>query len=259
MKKIALLSMLFAALATQGVNAKELKVGTNATYAPFEFVNSQTGEIVGFEMDLVKAMAKIAGYDIKLVNMDFDGVIPSLMNGSIDMGAAGFSVNEKRKKKVDFLNPFYQSGLAIIINKSSENAIKGMDDLKGKKIAVQMGTIGHDKAKEVPDAKITAFNQVGEALLELSNQGVDAVINSKPATAYMLKMQPKMAETTTILPNVISHGYTAMIVKKGNTALAEKMNAAFEKMKANGEYAAIYKKWFGMEPDWQPQKLDELK
>lgn len=133
---------------------------------------------------------------------------------SIDMGAAGFSVNEKRKKKVDFLNPFYQSELAIIINKSSENTIKGMDGLKGKKIAVQMGTIGHDKAKEVPDAKITAFNQVGEALLELSNQGVDAVINSKPATAYMLKMQPKMAETTTILPDVISHGYTAMIVKK---------------------------------------------
>ena len=68
MKKVALLSMLFAALATQGINAKELKVGTNATYAPFEFVNSQTGEIVG----------KIAGYEIKLVNMDFDGVIPSL-------------------------------------------------------------------------------------------------------------------------------------------------------------------------------------
>lgn len=177
---------------------------------------------------------------------------------SIDMGAAGFSVNEKRKKKVDFLNPFYQSELAIIINKSSENTIKGMDDLKGKKIAVQMGTIGHDKAKEVPDAKITAFNQVGEALLELSNQGVDAVINSKPATAYMLKMQPKMAETTTILPDVISHGYTAMIVKKGNTALAEEMNAAFEQLKANGKYAAIYKKWFGMEPDWQPQKLNEL-
>ena len=174
---------------------------------------------------------------------------------SIDMGAAGFSVNEKRKKKVDFLNPFYQSELAIIINKSSENTIKGMDGLKGKKIAVQMG---HDKAKEVPDAKITAFNQVGEALLELSNQGVDAVINSKPATAYMLKMQPKMAETTTILPDVISHGYTAMIVKKGNTALAEEMNAAFKQLKANGEYAAIYKKWFGMEPDWQPQKLNEL-
>lgn len=256
MKKVALLSMLFAALATQGINAKELKVGTNATYAPFEFVNSQTGEIVGFEIDLVKAMGKIAGYEIKLVNMDFDGVIPSL--DWIDMGAAGFSVNEKRKKKVDFLNPFYQSELAIIINKSSENTIKGMDDLKGKKIAVQMGTIGHDKAKEVPDAKITAFNQVGEALLELSNQGVDAVINSKPATAYMLKMQPKMAETTTILPDVISHGYTAMIVKKGNTALAEEMNAAFEQLKANGEYAAIYKKWFGMEPDWQPQKLNEL-
>ena len=100
---------------------------------------------------------------------------------SIDMGAAGFSVNEKRKKKVDFLNPFYQSGLAIIINKSSENTIKGMDDLKGKKIAVQMGTIGHDKAKEVPDAKITAFNQVGEALpghqSPLWHRGKEAIPN----------------------------------------------------------------------------------
>lgn len=67
---------------------------------------------------------------------------------SIDMGAAGFSVNEKRKKKVDFLNPFYQSELVIIINKSSENTIKGMDGLKGKKIAVQMGTIVTTKQKK---------------------------------------------------------------------------------------------------------------
>ncbi len=253
MKKIALLCMTAASMMmfAQGGLAKTLRVATNAAYAPFEFVKSDTGEIVGFEVDLVKAMAKHAGYDVQFQNMDFDGVIPSVMTGMADMGAAGFSINEKRKQKVDFLDPFYQSGLAILINKSNIGKIKNFEDLKGKKIAVQMGTIGHDKAKEVPDAKITAFNQIGEALLELSNNGVDAVINSKPATAYMLTMQPKIAEKTELLPDVLSHTYTAMMVKKGNTALANELNAAFTQMKQSGEYAEIYKKWFGTEPTWK--------
>lgn len=250
MKKLALIALLASSLMAQAGFAKELKVATNATYAPFEFVNSKTGEIVGFEMDLIHAMAKVAGYEIKMQNMDFDGIIPSVMNGMVDVGAAGFAVNEKRKQKVDFVDPFYQSGLAIIINKSSAGKIKSIDDLKGKKIAAQMGTIGHDKAKTVPDAKVTAFNQVGEALMELSNEGVDAVINSKPATEYMLTMQPRIAEKTVILPGMISDNFTAMIVKKGNTQLLNEMNAALKTLKENGEYVAIYKKWFGTEPDW---------
>lgn len=254
MKKLPLFGLFAAALMTVSVagEAKTLRVATNATYAPFEFVKSDTGEIVGFEMDLIRAMAKQAGYDIELQNMDFDGIIPSVMNGMVDVGAAGFAINEKRKQKVDFLDPFYKSGLAIIVNKSSEGKIKTIDDLKGKKIAVQMGTIGHDKAKEIPDAKITAFNQVGEALLELGNQGVDAVINSKPSTAYMLTMQPKIAEKTTILPGLLTNNLSAMMVKKGNTELAAELNAALKTLKDNGEYAKIFKKWFGDDTMWMP-------
>lgn len=125
---------------------------------------------------------------------------------------------------------------------------KGCDDLKGKKVAAHMGTIGHDKAKEIPDVQITAFNQVGEAMMELANKGVDAVINSDSSTAYMISVNPKLTMHTVLLPDLLTHGHTAMVVPKGNKTLADEMNAALKTLKENGTYSTIYKKWFKMEP-----------
>ncbi len=249
LKKLGFCALMGALMATSSfVNAKELRVATNPTYAPFEFVESSTGKITGFEVELMEAMAKVAGHTVKWVNMDFDGIIPAVSTGMVDMSASGFSINEKRKQKVDFLDPFYESGLAILINKDKANEIHGIEDLKGKKIGVQLGTIGHDKAKEIPDAKITAYNQVGEAMMDLANNGVDAVINSKPSTAYMIAVNEKLTKNTVLLPALLTHGYTAQIVPKGNTELANQLNAALKEIKKNGTYTTIYKKWFKSEP-----------
>lgn len=249
LKKLGVFALAGALLSSSALlSAKDLRVATNPTYAPFEMVDSSTGKIVGFEVDLMEAMGKLTGNTIQWVNMDFDGIIPAVTTDMVDMAASGFSINEKRKKKVDFLQPFFESGLAIIINKDNDGKIKGMADLKGKKVAVQMGTIGHDKAKEIPDVKITAFNQVGEAMMELANNGVDAVINSAPATAYMISVNPKLMKHTELLPDLLNHGQTAMVVPKGNKALADEMNKALSTLKANGTYSAIYKKWFKTEP-----------
>lgn len=201
LKKFSFCALAAAAMLTATtLSAKELRVATNPTFAPFEFVNSQTKEITGFEMNLIRAMGKKAGYDVVIQSIDFDGIIPAVMSGNVDVGASGFSINDKRKEKVNFLNPFYKSGLTILVHKSQADKIKSFDDLKGKKIAVQLGSISADKAKEVPDAQIKTFNHSGEAILELANGGVDAVINSNPATEYMLQVQPKIAETTVLVP-----------------------------------------------------------
>jgi glutamine transport system substrate-binding protein len=130
--------------------AKDLRVASNTTFPPFEFVSGETHEITGFEMDLVREMGKIAGYDVKIVNMGFDGIIPAILSGSVDVGASGFSVTEARKKRVLFLEPFYKSGLTILVRRGDEGKIKGFADLKGKKLAVQIGTTSASKAKGNP-------------------------------------------------------------------------------------------------------------
>ena len=246
-KKIAF-SALCAAVAFTSIGAayaKDLKVASNTTFPPFEFVNSKTNEITGFEMDLIKAMGKQAGYNVIIQNMGFDGIIPGILAGTVDVGASGISITAERQKKVLFTDPFYESGLTILVNKNDADKIHGFADLKGKKIAVQIGTTAAAKAKEIPGATVVTFNHAGEATLELSNGGADAVLNDKPVTDYILTQQPKIAAATIHLPELLTADPMGMIVSKQNTALQAELNKALAELKQNGEYQALYKKWFG--------------
>ncbi len=244
-KKILTAAALSALLVSGAASAKDLVVASNTTFPPFEFVNSQTNEITGFEMDLVRALGTKAGYDVKIMNMGFDGIIPAILSGTVDVGASGFSVTEERKKRVLFADPFYQSGLTVLINKADNGKITGFKDLAGKRIAVQIGTTAAAKAKTIEGATVTTFNNAGEAILELANGGVDAVINDKPVTAYVLTQQPKLAAKLTHLPEMLSADDFAMVLRKSDTKLAKELNDAMAAMKASGEYQALYTKWFG--------------
>lgn len=99
------------------VSAAELRVATNPTFPPFEFQDSNTGTIQGFEMDLVAEIAKKLGDTVKIDKITFDGIIPAILSGSVDLGASGFSVTPERGKKVLFSLPFYKSGLTILVLK----------------------------------------------------------------------------------------------------------------------------------------------
>ena len=246
MMKKAFTALVLGAMMIGGVaQAKDLRVASNTTFPPFEFVNSQTQEITGFEMDLIRAMGKTAGYDVKIVNMGFDGIIPAILSGSVDVGASGFSVTEERKKRVLFTDTFYKSGLTILVNKGSDKEIKGFADLKGKKLAVQIGTTAAAKAKEIEGAQVKTFNNAGEAILELGLGGVDAVINDKPVTAYILTQQPKIAKQTVHLPEMLTADEFAMVVAKNRPELAAELNQALKTLKDNGEYDKLLTKWFG--------------
>ena len=132
-------AFLFGAVGSASA-AEPLRVATNAVFPPFEFYDSKTGGMQGYEIDLIKAMAEAMGRELKLEQMGFDAIIPAIISGTIDAGASGFSITPERGKRVNFTMPFYQSGLTILVAKGSEGAIKGFDDLKGKKISVQIGT-----------------------------------------------------------------------------------------------------------------------
>ena len=235
-------TLLIAAGLISGVaNAATLRVATNPTFPPFEFVNSETKEVTGFEMDLIRAMAKEMGYDVEILNIGFDGIIPALMAGTADVGASGFSITE-----VLFTDPFYKSGLTILVTKEAAKDIKTFEDLKGKTVGVQIGTTAAAKAKEIEGAKVTTFNNASEAIMDLSTGNSVAVINDRPVTDYILVQQPALAQKTVHLTDqMLSADDFAMVVTKQNAKLQGELNAALKTLKENGEYDKIWKKWFG--------------
>ncbi len=222
--------------------AKVMKVACEPTFAPFEFQKEGSKDFDGFDMDLIRAVGKQAGYKVEISNMGFDALIPALQAGNIDVVCSGMTINDERKKVVDFCDPYYTSGLIVMVPKDN-TTIKGIEDLKGKRIGVQIGTTGEKKARSVEGAKVTAFNANTEAVMELKNKGIDAIINDAPVVGYYLAQGgAKDAKTVGSIMEAEEYG---IAVKKGNKQLQADINKALAELKKNGEYDKIYKQWFG--------------
>ena len=159
-----------------------LVMGTNATFKPFEYKDG--GQVVGFDVELAQAIAKDMGKELKIEDMSFDGLLPALESGQIDMAVAGMSVTSEREKNALFSDPYYQASQRIIVPKNSKIANKYQ--LEHKKIAVQLGTTGDQAASKIKGAQVVQFPAAPNALQELAAGKVDAaVIDDAPAKQYV--------------------------------------------------------------------------
>lgn len=239
------LGLLVAGCGTSADNSKVLKVGTDATYAPFGFKDQQTGDLAGFDIDIIKAIAKEEGLKVEVQNLNFDALLPALQTNTLDVAISDMTISEERAKQVDFSNSYYIAGSGLVVNLDNTD-IKAFSDLPGKRIGVSIGSTGSEIASKIPNAQIREFNNIVDALLELQNGGVDVVINDTPVNEYYVNTKGKG------IAKVVGEDYEAaplgIAVKKGNTELLKKINDGLGKIKANGEYAKIYKKWFDKEP-----------
>lgn len=222
-------------------SAKVLRVGTEPVFAPFEFPKEGSKDLTGFDIELIEALGKKMGYKVEMVSMGFDALIPALNSNNIDVAIAGMTITDERKKVVDFTESYYTSGLMIMVRKDSN--VKSIDDLKGKTIACQIGTTGEKNARNVANAKVTAFNTNDEAVMELKNKGVDAIINDSPVVGYYLAQGGNTSMKT--VGDIMEAEQYGLAVKKGNDKLAGEINKALAELKKNGEYDKIYKTWFG--------------
>ena len=244
MAVLAACSMLLAGCGGGEKKAAEkvMRVATEPSFAPFEFQKEGSKEFTGFDMDLIRAIGKQAGYKVEIQNMGFDALIPALTSNNIDVAIAGMSITEERKKVVTFCDPYYTSGLIVMVNKDN-NEIKSIADLKGKRIACQIGTTGEMKSRTVEGATVIAFNTNTEAAMELKNKGVDAVINDSPVVGYYLAQGGNATAKT--VGEVMEAEQYGIAVKKGNDKLVGEINKAMAELKKNGEFDKIYKTWFG--------------
>jgi glutamine transport system substrate-binding protein len=224
---------------------KVLRIGAAMTFVPFEFQAEGKKEYVGFDIDLAKAVAKQMGYKVEIKNIEFDGLIPALEAGTIDMIVSGMSITDERSKRVAFSQPYYKSGLSIAV-KNENTSIANFIDLRGKKVAVQSGTTSAVEIKKIKDTKVQEYRSSAETFKELMSGRVDAVVNDLPVNEYYLSTSRD--NDAKIVGEGVSVEEYGMAVSLNNKALADKVNKAFEELKKNGEYEKIYMKWFNKKP-----------
>jgi arginine/lysine/histidine transporter system substrate-binding protein len=223
---------------------KVLKMGTSADYAPFEYIDTAKGdEIVGFDIDLAKMITEELGYEFEIVDMDFAGLIPALQAGKVDFVLAGMTPTEERKQNVDFSDVYYVAKNMIVAKKDS--GIKTVEDLKGKTVGVQTGSIQEGEAKELAktiDMKIESRNRIPELIQEIQAGRFDAaIIEDTVAKGYIKNSNGKLEGNT--IPTNEEEAGSAIAFPKGSE-LTEEFNKVLKEKLENGEVEKLIKKWF---------------
>jgi len=232
--------------------AQSWKVATEPTFPPFEMQNK--GKLEGFDIDLMKAIGEEAKTEVNFVSLPFDGIIPALQSGTVQAAISGMTITPERVNSLDFSRPYFKAGLALAVLESN-TSIKGFEDLKGKKIAVQIGTTGAKEAAKVPDAKISSFDSAALALQELLNGKVDAVVNDGPVTLYAIKKAG--LKGIKVVGELLTEEYYGIALPK-NSPNQKAVNSALETLISNGKYQAIYEKWFAGSPPQLPVTAPSL-
>jgi polar amino acid transport system substrate-binding protein len=227
----------------------ELVVGLDDTFVPMGFKN-ESGEIVGFDIDLANAVAKKLNKKVKFQSIDWSMKETELNNGNIDLIWNGYSITDERKEKVEFSKP-YLSNTQVIVTLADSN-IKSKSDLAGKKVGAQNGSTAVDAVEAAGDieksfdgGKLVTFEDNNAALMDLEAKRLDAIVVDEILARYYMKARGE--EKYKILTENFGNEQYGVGIKKGDTKFVEAFNKALDEVIADGSAAEISKKWFGQD------------
>lgn len=222
------------------LKGKELK-GATGIYAPFAF-KDENSKLVGFDLDLLDAMSKKLGFTYKVTPTEYDNMFMAVANGEYDIGMGQVCITEDRKKKMDFTEPYENAGLQFVVRKD-EN-LTSVDQLKGKKIAVEKGTASHKYVTEhCKDSEIVVFPSISAAFMEVEQGKADALMQDKPNAVYYLKKHPEsgltlLGEETAKIPD-------GFALPKDSPYKAE-FDKALKELQEDGTIKKLEDKWLNV-------------
>lgn len=243
------ISLSWGGMVEDAVKRGTLKVGLTPTYMPFEMTNKK-GDIIGFEVDIVRAMAKAMGVKLELIPVSYDGIIPGLLTGKFDLIASGMTINQSRNIRVNFTDSFITTGQTLLIRKELVGVINSYKDLNHEKykITSQTGTTGEFIAKKyLSKAAYYGYNSEAEALLEVANGRADAFIFDEYYNVVALQKLGKAKVAH--LEKLITKEPIAFAIQKGDYDSINWINSFLNQIKNDGSYDYIYNKWF-KRMDW---------
>lgn len=225
---------------------KTLHVVTDAEYAPFESIKN--GQVVGFDVDFINAVAKAAGYKVKMDNIGWNPLFVAIQDKQADLAVAAITINSDREQTFDFSVPYFLSTNEIMTKKGS--TINSGKDLKGKKIAVQNGTTGQSVVENIigkNNPSLQKFSNNNLAIMQLIHGGADAVVADNTVVEAYVKNNPGQNLRLVQDPSFTQEFYGIMFPK--GSPLKPIFDKAVKKVFADGTYAKIYKKDFGYTPN----------
>ncbi|TME02066.1 MAG: ABC transporter substrate-binding protein [Chloroflexi bacterium] len=225
-----------------------LTVGSDTTYPPQESIDTATNKAVGFDVDLITAIAKNMGLQANVVTTKFDTIIDDLNNKRFDVVISAVSVTPDRQKKVDFV-PYFNAGESLLVQVGNPKNIKGLSDLCGQSVGVQTGTIEQAdlqtasnacKTAGKPEIKMVVLQDQTAVIQLLANQRVVATYQDSPVTDYYNKQHPGQFA---VGGSVINAGLEGIVIRKNDAPMFNAVKAAFDKLKADGTYKQLIDKW----------------
>ncbi len=230
------------------ITAGTLTVGSDTTYPPQEYIDTATNQATGFDIDLIAAIAQRMGLKSKPVTTSFDTIINSLVAKRFDVVISAVSVTPERQKKVDFV-PYFNAGESLLVKVGNPSNIKSTADLCGQKVGVQNGTIeqtdlntANTTCKNAGKSaiEITALTNQTDVIQLLASGRVVATYQDSPVTDYFNKQHPGQF---TVGGSVVNAGIEGIVVRKGDSAMFNAIQTAFNQLKADGTYNSLIQKW----------------
>ena len=222
----------------EGKEYTKISAGTEATYAPFEYLDDK-GNVVGLDADILAAIGEEMGIETEIKNVGWESTFSQVTTGELDLGAAAITITDERKESYDFIDPYYEATLLIVTKEDSK--IESYKQLKDKKIAAQINTTGHIAAQElqgVASSKILAYENFAVAIQEVMNGSAEAAIGDNAVVLDYLKNNPDSG-LKAIEDDSFEVDYFGFMVQKGNKELLELLNEGLKKIKENGKLAEI--------------------
>ncbi|MCX6090426.1 MAG: basic amino acid ABC transporter substrate-binding protein [Candidatus Atribacteria bacterium] len=237
---LAMTSVSFASTLDDIKTRGKIVIGTDATYPPMEF-HDENNIIVGFDIDLGRALAEVLGVQAEFIDTAWDGIFPALDAKKFDIIMSSTSITEDRLKSKDMSDPYYKTSQAIAVRKDNDS-IKGPNDLNGKIVAVQISTTGDFATSAIEGVKeIRRFDTTDKAYIEVMNGRADAVVNDFSEVAYRMKLLTDMKVAAIFNEGQDNYGVT---MRKDEKDLLAAINEALKKLKDSGKYDEIHGKWF---------------
>ncbi|MBN1368233.1 MAG: basic amino acid ABC transporter substrate-binding protein [Dehalococcoidales bacterium] len=215
----------------------KIRVATDATWAPFEYMDNNNN-IIGFDIDVMTAIAEKQNLNIEFVNVAWDPLLAGMAQGTYDCAISSITITEDRKKAMLFSDPYFVAGQMIIVAKDN-TAITSFDTLTGT-VGAQLGTTGEMEAQNAANVTVKSYDEIGLAFQDLMNGQINAIICDSPvAQNYVKKNQDKLK----IVGDMLSSENYGIAVAKGKTDLLNKINAGITAIKAEGLIEELSAKW----------------
>ncbi|GMO59585.1 MAG: basic amino acid ABC transporter substrate-binding protein [Rickettsiales bacterium] len=244
MKKYVLIAILFGIQIVFATAKTKIVGALDPTYPPFEYYEKGISEIVGVDVDMVKAIAEELGYEVEIQDMSYGGIMPALLAGKLDFIASPITITDERKKNVNFSQPTSAANLTILVNKSNKD-IKDFADLKGKRIGAKTGTISSTTAHKIEKAVVTDFDSGANMIIALITNKIDAVIDENLVNDYLIKSPESDAkDKVKVVGKPFNDKIYAFAISKKQPQLAKDFDKAIKSLKKQGKWQAIIDKWF---------------